>query len=65
MGVILVISYISRGFGRAFDDTYRNFIKALEEVNQNITPLTKQNISGYDFEFYAWPIEYDLQNINR
>ncbi|XP_045462824.1 phosphatidylserine lipase ABHD16A isoform X1 [Harmonia axyridis] len=65
IGVILVISYISRGLGRAFDDTYKNFIKALDEVNQKITPLTKQNISCYDFEFHAWPVEYDLQKFDR
>ncbi|XP_044766983.1 phosphatidylserine lipase ABHD16A isoform X2 [Coccinella septempunctata] len=64
IGVILVISYISRGLGRSFDDTYKNFIKALEEVNQEITPITKRNISAYDFEFYAWPIEYNLQQLN-
>ncbi|KAL3284192.1 hypothetical protein HHI36_018356 [Cryptolaemus montrouzieri] len=65
IGVILVISYFSRGLGRSSDDTYKNFIKALKEVEQNITPLTKQNISAYDFEFYAWPVEYNLSTIKR
>ncbi|KAK9882835.1 hypothetical protein WA026_023450 [Henosepilachna vigintioctopunctata] len=65
IGVILIISYFLRSIGRASDDTYKNFLKALQEVGQNITPLTKRNISSYDFEFYAWPVEYNLQHFKR
>lgn len=65
IGVILVVSYICKSIGRASDPTYNNFIKVLQEANENLTPVTKQKLNQYDFDFKAWPVEFKYYNSDK
>lgn len=58
IGVILVFSFCMRSIGRARNPTYQKFLKTLQVAQTNLTPNVKRQLSQYDFEFYAWPVEF-------
>lgn len=64
LGVILVVSYCIRGFSRSRNPTYQKFIKTLISAQTNLPPTLKQQLSRYDFEFYAWPVEYGWDDVD-
>lgn len=59
VGVILVISFCIRGLSRADNPSYRKFITTLHSAQKNMTPEIKQQLNKYDFEFHAWPVEFE------
>lgn len=65
IGVILVVSFYIRGFGRARNPTYQKFVQTLQKAQTNMSPTIKQQLSRYDFEYYAWPVEYGWHNVDR
>lgn len=65
LSVILVISYCIRGLGRANNPTYRKFMQALIQAQKNLTPSTKHAMAMYDFEFFAWPVEFSWADIEK
>ncbi|XP_066250455.1 phosphatidylserine lipase ABHD16A isoform X1 [Euwallacea similis] len=60
VGVILIVSFCIRGFSRAHNSTYLRFLEVLHKAQVNIVE-NKQDLMKYDFEFSAWPVEYDLR----
>lgn len=65
LGVILVVSFCIRGIGRARSPTYQKFIKTLQQAHAELTPSVKQQLAAFDFEFYAWPIEFSWANVEK
>ncbi|GLV42642.1 uncharacterized protein CBL_03381 [Carabus blaptoides fortunei] len=66
IGVILVVSLYMRGYGRANNSTYQDFVKVLRDAKKNMTAETKRQLTLYDFEFSAWPVEfqwYDVESL--
>jgi hypothetical protein len=63
LGVILVVSFCIRSIGRSNNPTYQKFIKALRSAQLHMVPSTKQQLSLYDFEFFAWPVEYSWMDV--
>lgn len=65
IGLIVVLSYCIRGFGRAQNETYRRFVKDLEEAKANYNDVSsKKKIRKYDFEFEHWPIDWSLKALD-
>ncbi|XP_030753394.1 phosphatidylserine lipase ABHD16A [Sitophilus oryzae] len=62
VGVILVVSFCIRGFSRAQNSTYQKFLEVLHRSEANIAE-SKKDLIKYDFDFTAWPVEYDLSEI--
>lgn len=57
IGCLITLAYVMRGIGRASNQVYIDFLKALS------SPMTDkksylQGIRKYDFEFYAWPATF-------
>lgn len=63
LGVILVVSFCIRGFSRSRNPTYHKFIQTLNSAHNNMTPSVKQQLTKYDFEFFAWPVEYSWKDV--
>ncbi|XP_018335468.1 protein ABHD16A [Agrilus planipennis] len=64
IGVILVVSFCVRGFGRSTNSVYQKFLKTLKDADTDLTPSNKQALSRYEFDFYAWPAEYTWFNMD-
>ncbi|XP_005103864.1 phosphatidylserine lipase ABHD16A [Aplysia californica] len=58
MFVVYAIAYILRGIGRFSNAEYRDFISALVAAREKPTVDSKKQLAGYDFEFWAWPVDF-------
>lgn len=65
VGVLYVSSLCIRGFGRANNETYQNFLKALQNAKKNMNVENKKVLSKYDFDFSAWPVEFEWKKIHK
>lgn len=63
IGVILVVSFCIRSVGRSKNPTYQKFLKTLKQAQLSLTPHVKRQLSQYDFEFYAWPVEFKWSDV--
>lgn len=65
IGIIVVLSYCIRGFGRSQSENYRRFVKVLEESKANYNdPASKKKMRVYDFEFEAWPTDWTMKSLD-
>lgn len=64
-GLILVTSMMARGYSRANNPTYLKFMKVLDDAKSHDNSETKQELGKYDFEFWAWPINFDVSTIQK
>ena len=65
IGLIIVLSYCIRGFGRSQSETYRRFVRDLEQTKSNYDdPASKKRIQKYDFEFEDWPVDWSMKAID-
>ncbi|XP_014230979.1 protein ABHD16A isoform X1 [Trichogramma pretiosum] len=62
-GIILVTSLMARGYSRAKNPTYMKFMKVLDDAKSNYNNETKQELNKFDFEFWAWPIDFNVSTI--
>jgi hypothetical protein len=63
IGLIVVLSYCIRGFGRSQSESYCRFVKILEETKSNYNdPENKKKLRKYDFEFEAWPVDWSMKS---
>ncbi|XP_069674385.1 phosphatidylserine lipase ABHD16A [Periplaneta americana] len=63
IGLILAASYCLRGIGRANNHTYISFLNSLNSAKKELNKDTKKALAKYDFEFYAWPVEFKWSDI--
>lgn len=65
IGIIVVLSYCIRGFGRSQSENYRRFVKVLEETKSNYNePENKKKLRMFDFEFEAWPVDWSMKTLD-
>ncbi|KAK4877496.1 hypothetical protein RN001_010002 [Aquatica leii] len=64
LGVILVVSFCVRGLGRATNPTYHKFIQTLQSAQIGMVPNVKKELCKYEFEFFAWPVEYSWKDLD-
>lgn len=65
IGLIVVLSYCIRGFGRAQSEAYRRFVRDLDEAKANYSDASsKKKIRKYDFEFEQWPIDWSMKALS-
>ncbi|CAH1787289.1 unnamed protein product [Owenia fusiformis] len=57
-GLVLCFSYWLRGLGRYNNPDYVAFVAILHNAQENFTLQNKALLSRYDFDFFAWPVEY-------
>ena len=62
-GIILVTSLMARGYSRAKNPTYMKFMKVLDDARSHYTFETKQELGKYDFEFWAWPVDFNVKTL--
>ncbi|CAK9829038.1 Phosphatidylserine lipase ABHD16A [Anthophora retusa] len=62
-GAIFITSLCARSYSRACDSVYLKFLKALEEAHADYNSETKQELHKYEFEFWAWPVDYKYTDI--
>uniref|UniRef100_A0A0A9XJZ3 Abhydrolase domain-containing protein 16A n=1 Tax=Lygus hesperus TaxID=30085 RepID=A0A0A9XJZ3_LYGHE len=66
IGIIMGTSYCIRSYGRATNPKYREFLKKLEalrryqEGERSSGNNALKEIKRYDFEFSAWPVQYEF-----
>lgn len=65
IGGILAVSYVIRSLGRSTNPMYQKFVKTLSDAQNNLTPDTKQKMAQFDFEFYAWPVEFKYNELDK
>ncbi|KAJ8667481.1 hypothetical protein QAD02_009144 [Eretmocerus hayati] len=64
-GIILVTSLMARGYSRANNPAYMKFIKVLDEAQAHYNSETKQELGKYEFEFWAWPIDFYVSSVEK
>ena len=61
VGVVVAGAYIIRTYARLSNPVYRNFISVLNSAQASYTSSTKRELSEYDFDFSAWPVDFDVR----
>uniref|UniRef100_A0A1B6EY25 Uncharacterized protein n=1 Tax=Cuerna arida TaxID=1464854 RepID=A0A1B6EY25_9HEMI len=61
--IVLVTSYCLRSYGRMTTPVYLEFQRVLEEAQKSLNRTTKQRLAQYDFEFKAWPVEFQWSDV--
>lgn len=59
-GAILIASLAARGYSRVNNPVYLKFVQTLNEAQSQYNETTKQELQKYDFEFWAWPVDFDV-----
>lgn len=63
IGIVVLLSYCIRGFGRSQSENYRKFVKVLEEAKSNYNEeINKKKLRQFDFEFEAWPVDWSMKS---
>ncbi|XP_072767699.1 phosphatidylserine lipase ABHD16A isoform X2 [Anoplolepis gracilipes] len=62
-GAILIASLAARGYSRVNNPVYVKFIQTLNEANLQYNERIKQELHKYDFEFWAWPVDFDISEL--
>lgn len=63
--VLLVASLATRGYYRVNNPVYVKFVETLNEAQLHYNVSTKQELNKYDFDFWAWPVEFDVSAPRR
>ncbi|XP_076622842.1 phosphatidylserine lipase ABHD16A [Colletes latitarsis] len=61
--VILLASLAARSYSRASNPTYLKFLKTLNDATMHYNAETKQELHKYEFEFWAWPIDFKITDV--
>lgn len=62
-GALLIASLAARGYSRVNNPIYVKFIQTLNEAHLQYNERTKQKLHKYDFEFWAWPVDFDISEL--
>jgi len=62
VGLVVGVAIIMRTVGRATNPAYRKFISVLSQATDNYTAANKKLMEKYDFQFSAWPVDFDIRN---
>ncbi|XP_011157969.1 phosphatidylserine lipase ABHD16A isoform X1 [Solenopsis invicta] len=64
-GALLVASLAARGYSRVNNPVYVKFVETLNEAHLHYNASTKQELHKYDFEFWAWPVDFDVSELSE
>lgn len=62
---LLFASLVARGYSRANTPDYVKFVETLNEAHLNYNARTKQELHKYEFEFSAWPVDFDVSKLKE
>ncbi|KAK3865570.1 hypothetical protein Pcinc_028836 [Petrolisthes cinctipes] len=64
VGLLLALAYTVRGVGRLMNNTYMKFMFTLTKLQYAHRPSRKEMeiLRKYDFEFFAWPVNFDVSD---
>lgn len=65
IGLLLAASYGLRAAGRSTNEAYVSFLRTLTAAQKDLNRDTKRALMKYDFEFDAWPCEFQLKDISE
>ncbi|KAK8723411.1 hypothetical protein OTU49_011697 [Cherax quadricarinatus] len=66
LGLLLIVAMVFRGFGRRLNPVYMSFLKILAKAQQNSpTDKVMEPLRKYEFDFSAWPINFDWTETER
>ncbi|CAL4067207.1 unnamed protein product, partial [Meganyctiphanes norvegica] len=58
LSILLMVGFLIRGFGRSFNPTYNKFLDILHQCEQSYNTKTMSLLRQYDFDFWAWPVDF-------
>lgn len=61
-GVILFVSLVARGYSRASNPIYVEFLRTLNKAKARYDSESKRELLRYDFEFWAWPVDFEISS---
>ncbi|XKL69593.1 hypothetical protein PGB90_007362 [Kerria lacca] len=61
----LSFAFMLRAFGRAKNPTYVQFNENFKKIIENYNEKTKKELQNYEFDYSAWPIDFDWKNNNK
>lgn len=64
-GAIIIASLAVRSYSRSNNPMYAKFIKTLTKARQAYNYESKQDLLKFDFEFWAWPADFQVFSIDR
>lgn len=59
LGAVYLASYVIRSAGRSQNSQYMEFLRILAKAQAHFSSEAKGELMQYDFEFSAWPVEFD------
>ncbi|XP_024946678.1 protein ABHD16A isoform X2 [Cephus cinctus] len=63
-GAILIASLIARSYSRAVNPVYLEFINTLNKAKACVSHETRQELHNFDFEFWAWPVDFRVSDVH-
>lgn len=65
ISLLYAAGYILRTFGRMGNPVFMEFNQVLRASTRNgeFNTSNKAALSKYDFDFWAWPVEFQVQNL--
>ena len=64
-GAILIASLVARSCSRASNPVYLKFVQTVNEASARYNAETKEELHKYDFEFWAWPVDFKVTDVER
>lgn len=64
-GAILIASLVARSCSRANNPVYLKFVQTVNEASARYNAETKEELHKYDFEFWAWPVDFKVADVER
>jgi len=65
VGLVMGTAALLRGLGRFYNPAYRKFLGVLSQAQANYTEANKRLLEHYDFQFSAWPVDFDIRANQR
>jgi len=62
LGIVVAGAILLRTLGRLSNPAYTQFIKELANAKKDLTSSGKAVMSRYDFDFSAWPVDWDVRS---
>ncbi|EZA55276.1 hypothetical protein DMN91_007115 [Ooceraea biroi] len=61
--LLFITSLAARGYSRVNNPVYARFVQTLNEAHLDYNERTKQELLKYDFEFWGWPVDFDVSQL--
>jgi len=65
LGCLYAFGLLLRAWGRSGNEDYLKFAEVLREAKSNFDKDGKRALRRFDFEFWAWPVEFNASRYYR